>query len=61
MSRKRPSGSLVSCDRQLLWDDEDDTREFWNTTHLLLDGRTPLDVTMAELVARRVEELLWKL
>jgi uncharacterized protein (DUF2384 family) len=29
--------------------------------HPLLDGRTPLDVAMTELGARRVEELLWKL
>ena len=27
----------------------------------MLQGRTPLDVSMTELGARRVEELLWKL
>jgi len=44
-----------------VWDDEDDAREFLNTPHPLLDGRSPLDVAMTELGARRVEELLWKL
>jgi uncharacterized protein (DUF2384 family) len=27
----------------------------------MLQGRAPLDVSMSELGARRVEELLWKL
>ena len=44
-----------------VWDSEPDAREFLNTSHPLLDGRTPLDVSMTELGARRVEELLWKL
>ncbi len=29
--------------------------------HPMLQGRTPLDVSMTELGARRVEALLWKL
>jgi putative toxin-antitoxin system antitoxin component (TIGR02293 family) len=44
-----------------VWDSDDDARAFLNTSHPLLDGRTPLDVAMSELGARRVEELLWKL
>ena len=40
---------------------EADAREFLNTSHPLMEGRTPLDVSMTELGARRVEELLWKL
>ena len=44
-----------------VWDDEGDSREFLNTAHPLLEGRTPLDVAFTELGARRVEELLWKL
>src|SRR4051812_10031940 len=44
-----------------VWDDEADAREFLNTPHPLLDGRSPLDVAMTEIGARRVEELLWQL
>ena len=44
-----------------VWDDEDDAREFLNTPHPLLGERSPLDVAMTELGARRVEELLWQL
>lgn len=46
---------------QYVWDSEDDARAFLNTPHSMLQGRTPLDVSMTELGARRVEELLWKL
>jgi putative toxin-antitoxin system antitoxin component (TIGR02293 family) len=44
-----------------VWDDETDAQEFLNTAHPLLAGRSPLDVAMTEIGARRVEELLWKL
>jgi putative toxin-antitoxin system antitoxin component (TIGR02293 family) len=44
-----------------VWDSEADAREFLATPHPLLDGRTPLAVSMTELGARRVEELLGKL
>ena len=44
-----------------VWDDEDDARDFLNTPHPLLGERSPLDVAMTELGARRVEELLWEL
>lgn len=51
----------VFASANFVWDDEDEAREFLNTAHPLLEGRTPLDVSMTELGARRVEELLWKL
>lgn len=44
-----------------VWDDEADAREFLYTPHPLLDNCRPIDVSMTELGARRVEELLWKL
>ena len=46
---------------EFVWGSEDDARLFLNTPHPMLKGRTPLDVSMTELGARRVEELLWKL
>lgn len=46
---------------QYVWDSEDDARAFLNTPHSMLQGRTPLDVSMSELGARRVEALPWKL
>lgn len=44
-----------------VWNSEDDARVFLGTPHPMLQGRSPLDVSMTELGARRVEELLWKL
>jgi putative toxin-antitoxin system antitoxin component (TIGR02293 family) len=46
---------------QYVWNSDDDARTFLHTPHPLLKGRTPLDVAMTELGARRVEELLWQL
>ena len=46
---------------QYVWNSDDDARAFLHAPHPLLQGRTPLDVSMSELGARRVEELLWKL
>lgn len=46
---------------QYVWDDEDQAREFLHAPHPMLQDRTPLDVSMSELGARRVEELLWNL
>lgn len=46
---------------EYVWDSADDARLFMNTAHPMLRNRTPLDVSMTELGARRVEELLWKL
>ena len=46
---------------QYVWNSDDDARAFLHAPHPILQGRTPLDVSMSELGARRVEELLWKL
>jgi putative toxin-antitoxin system antitoxin component (TIGR02293 family) len=51
----------IFASTQFVWNSEDDARAFLNTPHALLKGRTPLDVSLSELGARRVEELLWKL
>jgi putative toxin-antitoxin system antitoxin component (TIGR02293 family) len=60
-SEKAERLARVFATTEYVWDSEADAREFLNTPHPLLDGRTPLDVSMTELGARRVEELLWKL
>lgn len=44
-----------------VWGSEDDARAFLDAPHPLLQGRSPLDVAMSELGARRVEALLWQL
>jgi len=44
-----------------VWNSEEDARTFLTTPHAMLQGRSPLDVSMTELGARRVEELLWRL
>lgn len=44
-----------------VWDSDTDGRDFLHTPHPLLENQTPLDVSMTELGARRVEELLWQL
>ena len=46
---------------EYVWNCEADAQAFLHTPHPMLQGRTPLDVSMTELGARRVEELLWKL
>jgi putative toxin-antitoxin system antitoxin component (TIGR02293 family) len=51
----------VFATAQYVWDSDDDARAFMNTPHAMLRGETPLDVSLTELGARRVEELLWKL
>jgi putative toxin-antitoxin system antitoxin component (TIGR02293 family) len=44
-----------------VWNSDEDARAFLTTPHPLLQGKTPLDVSLTELGARRVEELLWQL
>ena len=44
-----------------VWSSEDDARSFLTTPHAMLQGRRPLDVSLTELGARRVEELLSRL
>jgi len=51
----------VYATSQYVWKLDDDARTFLHTPHPMLQGRTPLDVAMTELGARRIEELLWQL
>lgn len=60
-SEKTERLARIFATAQYVWDSEDDARVFMNTPHPMLKGSTPLDVSMTELGARRVEELLWKL
>jgi putative toxin-antitoxin system antitoxin component (TIGR02293 family) len=46
---------------QYVWSSEDEAREFLHTPHPMLQNRAPLDVSLTEIGARRVEELLWRL
>ncbi|MFI3135469.1 MAG: DUF2384 domain-containing protein [Methylococcaceae bacterium] len=46
---------------QYVWNSEEDARMFLCAQHPMLQDQSPLDVSMTELGARRVEELLWKL
>ncbi|HQS03165.1 MAG: hypothetical protein B7Y07_08090 [Halothiobacillus sp. 24-54-40] len=46
---------------EYVWNSEQDARTFLMAPHSMLQGKTPLDVSMTELGARRVEELLWRL
>lgn len=60
-SEKAERLARVFATADYVWDSAEDAREFLNTPHPLLNGKTPLYVSMSELGARRVEELLWKL
>jgi len=40
------------------WEDRDQARQWLNSAHAELEGKTPLDCAMTELGARRVETLL---
>ncbi len=51
----------VFATARYVWDSDDEARAFLNTAHPMLQSRTPLDVSLSELGARRVEDLLWKL
>ena len=44
-----------------VWSSDEDARAFLQAPHPMLEGRTPLEVSLSELGARRVEELLWQL
>ena len=51
----------VYATTQYVWNSDNDAQAFLQTPHPMLQGQTPLDVSMTELGARRVEDLLWKL
>jgi putative toxin-antitoxin system antitoxin component (TIGR02293 family) len=44
-----------------VWGDAEEARRFMTGAHPELNGKTPLETSYAELGARQVEELLWKL
>lgn len=44
-----------------VWDSVTDADTFMNRTHSMLQGRTPLEVSVTEAGARQVEEILKKL
>jgi putative toxin-antitoxin system antitoxin component (TIGR02293 family) len=46
---------------QYVWNSADEARVFLHAPHPMLRDRAPLDVSLTELGARRVEELLWRL
>lgn len=60
-SEKTERLARIFATAQYVWDSEDDARAFMNTPHPMFKGSAPLDVSLTELGARRVEELLWKL
>jgi putative toxin-antitoxin system antitoxin component (TIGR02293 family) len=51
----------VYATAQHVWNSDEDARAFLTAPHAMLRGRTPLDVSLTELGARRVEEILWRL
>lgn len=51
----------VYATAQYIWNSDADARAFLHTPHPMMQGRSPLDVSLTELGARRVEELLCKL
>ena len=60
-SEKAERLARIFATTEFVWNSEANARQFLNTPHPMLQARTPLDVSMTELGARRVEELLWKL
>lgn len=60
-SEKAARLARVFATAEYVWNSPDDARAFLYTPHPLLGDATPLTVSMTELGARRVEELLWKL
>jgi len=60
-SEKTERLARIFATTEFVWNSQEDARLFLNTPHPMLKGRTPLDVSLTELGARRVEELLWKL
>jgi putative toxin-antitoxin system antitoxin component (TIGR02293 family) len=60
-SEKTERLARVFATARHVWDSEEDAVAFLHAPHAMLEGRTPLDVAMTELGARRVETLLWRL
>lgn len=51
----------VFATAEYVWNSESEAQTFLTSPHAMLQGRTPLAVSMTELGARRVEEQLWRL
>ncbi|MGZ4999947.1 MAG: antitoxin Xre/MbcA/ParS toxin-binding domain-containing protein [Methylomonas sp.] len=51
----------IIANAEYVWNSESDARAFLTTPHPMLRDRTPLEVSMTEVGARRVEELLWQI
>lgn len=51
----------VYATARYVWDSDEEARAFLHAPHPMLQGRTPLEVSLTELGARRVETLLWRL
>ncbi len=60
-SEKAERLARIVATAEFVWDSEEEAKEFLHTSHLLLQGLSPLEVALTELGARRVEELLWRL
>ena len=48
----------VIASAEIVWDDREEAKRWLLTPHPELNGRRPLDVSLSELGARQVEELL---
>ncbi len=51
----------IFASADFVFDSADDARQFLITPHALLRDRTPLEVSLTELGARQVEDILWRL
>jgi putative toxin-antitoxin system antitoxin component (TIGR02293 family) len=60
-SEKTERLARIFATAQYVWGNEGDARSFLTTSHPMLKDHSPLDVSLTELGARRVEELMWKL
>jgi putative toxin-antitoxin system antitoxin component (TIGR02293 family) len=60
-SEKTERLARVFATASFIWNSESDAREFLHTPHPVLNNSTPLEISMTELGARRIEELLWKI
>jgi putative toxin-antitoxin system antitoxin component (TIGR02293 family) len=60
-SEKTERLARVLAAAEHVWDDRESARNWMNSAHRELDGRTPLEAARTELGARRVEDLLERL
>ena len=60
-SEKTERLARVIATAEHIWGDAEEVKRFLARPHPELNGKTPLEASHAELGARQVEELLWKL